>query len=435
MVADRIFRSASGKLLADQKPRTLHFGMLVDTRGEEIDQVVASIFRAPHSFTGEDVVELTCHGSAIVQREALRAAIDAGARMAGPGEFTKRAFLAGKLDLVQAEAVADLIASNSKAARRVALSQLKGGFSGRLASLHEQLLKFTSLLELELDFPDEDVEFADRTELNSLMASIIAEVDRMAASFRTGDAIRNGVPTVIVGAPNAGKSTLLNALVGDDRAIVSDIEGTTRDSIEELATISDTLFRFIDTAGIRETDDRIESLGIERTMRHIGRAQIVLLLVAPNAAQEAVMYQMRQISGMLDATWQHMVVVATKNDVGHNEWLTDDWVRSHGASCLVSLSARSGDGLGRLGDTLTRIVFGEERTDEDAMVTNVRHYEALTRASVSLGRASESLRANLSGELVAQDLHEALDSLGSIVGKVSSDDVLHSIFQHFCIGK
>ncbi len=436
-IADKIFSSSvKEKTLATQAPRTLHYGTIHATDGTDIDQVIVSIFRAPHSFTGEDVVEISCHGSVVIQRRMLQLLIEAGARMATAGEFSKRAFVNGKMDLSQAEAVADLIAAESEAARRVALSQLKGGFSDKLKELREKLVHFSSLLELELDFSEEDVEFANRTELLTLIDNISEIITHLTNSFRLGNAIKKGIPTVIVGAPNVGKSTLLNMLVGDERAIVSDIQGTTRDAIEELINIGDLTFRLIDTAGIRKTDDKIETLGIERTFRHIDRAQIIILLLdatRPLADAEA---QLKEVSQHINPSLQKLVIVINKIDVAPSTWADDAWRQTHNAAALIKISARNGQGMQALQDALTTIATnGQNINSEDIIVTNARHYEALTLALDALARVREGLGTNLSGEFVAIDLHEAIDALASITGEVSSQEVLNNIFAHFCIGK
>ena len=394
--------------LADANAGTVHFGR-IEREGEVLDEVLCSVFRAPHSFTGEDTVEIACHGSLYIQQELLRWLIDAGCKAAEAGEFTRRAFLNGKMDLAQAEAVADLISAQSKAEKDLVLSQLRGNVSGELQALRERLLHFTSLIELELDFADhEELEFADRSELKILAEEIEAKLAALMASFRTGNAIRNGIPVAIVGAPNVGKSTLLNALLGEQRAIVSDIQGTTRDTIEDTLVIDGILFRLIDTAGLRETNDTLENMGIERSRKAMEQAQIVIhLLDATNPMPLAV------------ETKGTVIEVYNKNDLVHKEGL--------------AVSAKKGE-ISSLRAELVRVARENMHTSA-VMLSNARHYEAVSRAHIAIERVQEGLQNNLSGELLSLDLQDCLAALGEVTGQITNQEVLSNIFSKFCIGK
>ncbi len=436
-IADKVFHPAgAGKPLAEQHARTLHYGTAVDAAGTVMDDVVAAIYRAPHSYTGEDAVELSCHGSRLVQRRILQSLIDAGARMATAGEFTKRAFVNGKMDLSQAEAVADMICAESEAARRVAYNQMRGGFSRQLAELRGQLVHFASMLELELDFSEEDVEFADRSELTSLIDHILQVVTRLADSFRLGNAIKDGVPTAIVGAPNVGKSTLLNALLCEERSIVSDVEGTTRDTVEESLSIADLTFRLIDTAGIRDTTDVVEAEGVRRSKAAVGKALVVILMTDAAAGPEGSAQAAREVRQFMRPDDQSLIVAINKTDVTPAEWATDRWRREVGAAAVVRMAAKEGLGVDELRQRMVEAVSGQDTVvGEDVVVTNARHYEALVAAREALLRVSAGLASGQGGELVSMDLRDATDALASITGEVSSQDVLNNIFKNFCIGK
>ena len=433
-ITSHIFTPAkSGKALADCKPYTLTFGKIHD--GEEIiDEVLVSLFRAPHSYTGEDSTEITCHGSSYILQQVLQLLIKHGCRLAGPGEYTQRAFLNGKMDLSQAEAVADLIASSSAATHRLAMSQMRGGFSKELTELRNQLLHFTSLIELELDFSDhEELEFADRTELYRLADHIEGVISRLVHSFSVGNAIKNGVPVAIIGETNAGKSTLLNVLLNEDKAIVSDIHGTTRDVIEDTTNIGGITFRFIDTAGIRETNDTIESLGIERTFQKLEQAEIVLWMIDATS-------QMNQLSGQILPRLErkHLILVFNKSDLSGTAH--SDEVLSAASSIIpdaecIFISAKKRQNTDVLQKKLIAAANLPTITQNDVIVTNARHYEALTHALEAIRRVQQGLANNLSGDFVAQDIRECIFHLSDIAGEVTNDMVLQNIFQHFCIGK
>jgi len=413
-IVDSLF--AGRKRLSEAQAGTVHHGQIV-RNGEILDEVLCSVFKAPHSFTGEDTVEIACHGSLFIQQELLRWLIDAGCRAAEPGEYTRRAFLNGKMDLSQAEAVADLIAAQSKAEKDLALSQLRGAVSSELAGLRERLLHFTSLVELELDFADhEELEFADRTELKGLAAEIENKLGALMASFRTGNAIRHGIPVAIIGAPNVGKSTLLNALLGEQRAIVSDIQGTTRDTIEDTLVLDGILFRLIDTAGLRETDDTLENMGIERSRKAAEQAQIVVYVREPNG----------------DALLNGEMVKGTVINVRNKADLLEQGARNKEQGGLL-ISAKNGE-VEPLKRELVRVAREQLQTSA-VMLSNARHYEAVTRAHEAIRRVQEGLDNNLSGELLSLDLQDCLSALGEVTGQITNQEVLANIFSKFCIGK
>ena len=424
--------AATNRELGDSKPYTLTFGRIYDG-SEVIDEVLVSLFRAPHSYTGENSTEITCHGSAYILQKVLQLLIKNGCRMAAPGEYTQRAFLNGKMDLSQAEAVADLIASSSAATHRLAMSQMRGGFSKELATLRDQLLHFTSLIELELDFSDhEELEFADRSELCQLANNIEKVIARLVNSFNVGNAIKNGVPVAIIGETNAGKSTLLNVLLNEDKAIVSDIHGTTRDIIEDTVNIDGITFRFVDTAGIRETSDTIESLGIERTFQKLDQAEIVLWMIDATNAQA----QITQLAGQLlpRCERKQLILVYNKADLVDNiqNSIPDNFPDNVQS---ITLSAKKREHIEELQRMLITSAHLPTITQNDVIVTNVRHYEALNNALEAIHRVQEGLTNNISGDFISQDIRDCIFHLSDIAGEVTNDMVLQNIFQHFCIGK
>ena len=436
-ITSRIFKPAkAGKLFNDQKPYTLTFGCIYD--GEEIiDEVLVSLFRAPHSYTGENSTEITCHGSSYILQQVMQLLIKNGCRMAQPGEYTQRAFLNGKMDLSQAEAVADLIASSSAATHRLAMSQMRGGFSKELTDLRNKLLNFTSMIELELDFSEEDVEFADRSALRKLADEIEQVISRLVHSFSVGNAIKNGVPVAIIGETNAGKSTLLNVLLNEERAIVSDIHGTTRDVIEDTINIGGVTFRFIDTAGIRETNDTIESLGIERTFQKLDQAEIVLWMIdSVNAAS-----QIEQLSEKIipRCEGKHLIAVFNKADLIEEKQKEDlltllkDFSKEYTESIFISAKQRGN--TEELQKMLINAAHLPTVTQNDIIVTNVRHYEALSKALEAIHRVQDGLDSQISGDFLSQDIRECIFFISDIAGEVTNDMVLQNIFQHFCIGK
>ena len=434
-ITNRYFRPIQGAPLAERKARTVVFGHLIGSEDAMLDEVLVTLFRAPHSYTGEDSVEISCHGSSYILQQALRLLIDGGCRLAAPGEYTQRAFLNGKMDLSQAEAVADLIASTSAATHRLALSQLRGGFSKELATLRDKLLHLTSLMELELDFSDhEELEFADRSELSQIADEIERVISRLAHSFNVGNAIKNGVPVAIIGETNVGKSTLLNALVGEERAIVSDIHGTTRDVIEDTVNLRGITFRFIDTAGIRQTTDVVESIGIERTYQKMQQASIVLWMIDASLSSEANSEFKIQHSELIED--KPLLLLFNKADritPEEREALLQSY--AHVDAPKLFISAKEHLGLDALESHLVEAAALPDISQSDVIVTNARHYEALTHALDSIHRVQDGLQMQLSGDFVSQDLRECIHHLSDIVGEVSTDSVLQNIFKHFCIGK
>ena len=436
-----MFVSVSGKQLSAAKPNTLHYGEIKDKDGHTIDDVLVSVFRAPHSYTGEDSTEISCHGSRYILQQVLQRLIEVGCRQAEPGEYTRRAYMNGKMDLSQAEAVADLIASTNKATHQMALSQLKGHFSSELTVLREKLLKMTSLLELELDFSDhEELEFADRSELRALAVEIEKKITTLAHSFETGNALKQGVPVAIVGKTNVGKSTLLNRLLHEEKAIVSNIHGTTRDVIEDTTLIDGITFRFIDTAGIRKTDDVVENIGIERTYQKMEEAKIVIWLLdaQPTEAEIEDMKEKNQGKKLLmvfnkidEISFDKAVLSSDENSqTSSSISLSDENVS------ILNISARTGENVSDLEQALVKAADIPEITENDVIVTSARHYEALLRADESLSRVLESMDMGMSGDIIAEDLKMVLEELGEITGgQISSQETLNNIFKHFCIGK
>lgn len=436
-IVDTLFRpNGHGLPLSQRRTHTLAYGEIYSHEGELLDQVVVSLFRAPHSYTGEDTVEISCHGSTYIAQHITQALIHSGCRGAAPGEFTRRAFANGRLDLSQAEAVADLIASRSAAAHRVAMNQMRGGFSRELADLRARLLQFVSLVELELDFSEEEVQFADRQQLLNLARDIETVITRLADSFSRGNAIKNGIPTIIIGETNAGKSTLLNRLLREERALVSDIHGTTRDTVEDLIDLQGITYRLIDTAGIRETNDTVENMGIERTFAKLAQADIVLWLIDGTRPDDH-MHDLAQriVPQCKDKTLFALInktdlltpeQVATKKQLLSTLGIPDEHI--------LPISAKND----RTVDTLENAIVSLARdgeTTSDTIVTNVRHYEALVRAREAIQRAIQGIIANYPGDLLSQDIRETMHHLGEITGEITTDEILGNIFKNFCIGK
>lgn len=426
-----IFTPASIK--ASLKPNQSILGTIT-LEGDPIDDVLVVYYKAPHSYTGEDIVEISCHGSLYIQQKLLKVLIDKGAIPAKPGEFTQRAFLNGKLDLSQSEAVADLISASSAAAHKVAMNQMRGGVSNEIQVLRDKLLQFTSLLELELDFSEEDVEFADRKELQQLISGVKTLLEKLVSSFQTGNAIKNGVPVSIIGNTNVGKSTLLNLLLNEEKAIVSDIAGTTRDAIEDTITIQGILFRFIDTAGLRETKDTVESIGVERTHEKIKQANIILLLVDANDSIKEIMIQVKQIKTQPD---QEIIVLLNKIDtlnVNEATTMTTE-LKSILSYPVLPISAKKHKHIEDLIKQIITSAHLQSIEQNDVVITNMRHYEALSHALENLKRAEKGLNEGLSSDLVALDIRHVLHYLGEVTGEITTDEILGNIFSKFCIGK
>ncbi len=471
-VVSSLVRCAPGREIVMAPGYSVRFGRIYAEDGSLLDEVLVSVFRAPHSYTGEDSAEISCHASKYIVDNVLGLLVEAGVRPAEPGEFTRRAYLNGKMDLAQAEAVADLIAARSAAAHHMALSQLKGGFSKELRQMRGKLLNIVSLMELELDFGEEEVEFADRSELDALVNEVTAHIGRLISSFRLGNVLKNGIPVAIVGETNTGKSSLLNVLLGEERAIVSDIQGTTRDTVEETMNVGGLMFRFIDTAGIRQTDEAVERIGIERTFRKLEEAAVVMVM--SDAGRGGVPGGVGDVMGRLDASRQKVIFVLNKIDlqgaaparadvagsdsrvasvgttgvasggVGGTPSIFADAMSRIESECLehgfrnvpvVCISAKTGEGLDLLRNALTDVSAEYSVSAEDTIVTNARHIDALTNAHAALNRVSDGLRTGLPSDLLSQDIREALYHLGSIVGEISTDEILGNIFKNFCIGK
>jgi tRNA modification GTPase len=428
-----VFKSIKNKDLKQQKTHTLHLGHIID-EGKTLDEVLISIFKGPNSYTGENTIEISCHGSTYIQQQIIQLLLRKGCRMANAGEFTLRAFLNGKLDLSQAEAVADLISSDNEASHQIAMQQMRGGFSNEIAKLREELLNFASLIELELDFAEEDVEFADRTQFHELLNRIEFVLKRLIDSFAVGNVIKNGIPVAIVGEPNVGKSTLLNALLNEERAIVSDIAGTTRDTIEDELVIGGVGFRFIDTAGIRETKDVVESIGIQKTFEKIEQAQVVLYLVdgfelMADGALDTLIVALNKTQNQYPQ--KKILIIINKKDLiskkittAINEQLT-----------TIFISAKNKEGIDELKNTLLSFVNTGALRNNETIVTNTRHYDSLLKALDEIQKVKFGLESNLSSDLMALDIKEALYHFGLITGQVTNDELLGNIFANFCIGK
>ncbi len=442
-IAANVFISVSGKDLTKQKTHTIHLGHIV-SNGKTYDQVLVSVFKNPNSYTGEDVVEISCHGSTFIQQQIIQLLLRNGAKMAQPGEFTLRAFLNGKLDLSQAEAVADLIASDNEASHQIAMQQMRGGFSNEIANLRQELLNFASLIELELDFAEEDVEFADRTQFKDLLNRIEFVLKRLIDSFAVGNVIKNGIPIAIVGEPNVGKSTLLNALLNEERAIVSDIAGTTRDTIEDELVIEGIGFRFIDTAGIRDTTDHVESIGIKKTFEKIEQAQVVLYLV--DSSQLSVVGSQLSVEKLksdieqIKNKYPHktLLTIINKKDLLSAEMITKlekELTTDNGQQQTLFISAKQNIGIDELKQTLLSFVNTGALRNNETIVTNSRHYDSLLKALEEIQKVKWGLESNLSSDLMAIDIREALYHFGEITGEVTNDELLGNIFANFCIGK
>ena len=431
--ADAVFKSPSDRKLEDQPANTVHFGRIYN-ENELLDEVMVAVFHAPHSFTGEESVEISCHGSVFIQQKLVELLLSRGARMAKPGEFTQRAFKNGKMDLSQAEAVADLISSYSKNTHRIALNQMRGGFASKLKDIRVKLLDFVSLIELELDFSEEDVEFANRDKLSELTIDIEKEISVLVKSFQLGNAIKNGIPVAIIGETNVGKSTLLNLLLNEEKAIVSDIHGTTRDVIEDTVNIEGITFRFIDTAGIRETSDVVESLGIERTFQKINQASLVLWMIDLTSTVSQIEASASSIVPKLKD--KKVMLLFNKSDKLSGEELEE---KKHLLQKLTAdrlyISAKSGQNISELRTHLLKVAQIPQIGENDVVVTNLRHYEALTKALTAIRRVEKGLDLQITSDFLSQDIRECMFYLGEITGQISTDEILGNIFSKFCIGK
>lgn len=433
-LTDSVFNSPNGKKLIDQQPNTIHFGQIIKD-SSVLDEVLISIFKAPHSFTGEDVVEISCHGSVFIQQNILQLLISEGASLAKPGEFTQRAFVNGKMDLAQAESVADLISSTSASTHRLAMNQMRGGISNKLSELRTDLLNFVSLIELELDFSEEDVEFADRSNLKNIVLKIESHIEKLADSFRIGNAVKTGIPVAIIGETNAGKSTLLNQLLQDEKAIVSEIHGTTRDVIEDTINIHGLTFRLIDTAGIRDTMDEIESIGIERTFRKLEQASIVLWIIDSTIDDDHIKELFDKISPYI--TDQKLIMVFNKIDLVGCGIVMDKkrTILQNEIPDRIFISAKYEEGIADLQNKLVEAANIPQIGEQDVIITNMRHYQALRNAQASIHRVVDGLNADISSDFLAQDIRECMHYLGEITGQISTDEILVNIFSKFCIGK
>ncbi|MEA4917972.1 tRNA uridine-5-carboxymethylaminomethyl(34) synthesis GTPase MnmE [Proteiniphilum sp.] len=432
-LTDRIFHSPSGKKLDEVAANTVHFGKVM-ADDEVLDEVLVTVFRAPHSFTGEESVEISCHGSVYIQQRIIELLLANGARLARAGEFTRRAFRNGKFDLSQAEAVADLISSSSRASHRVAMNQMRGGFAKKLSDLRDKLLQFVSLIELELDFSEEDVEFANRQQLYLLTREIEQEIDKLVNSFRLGNVIKSGIPVAIIGETNAGKSTLLNLLLNEERAIVSDIHGTTRDVIEDVMNIGGVTFRFIDTAGIRQTSDTIETMGIERTFQKIEQASIVLWMIDLTTSKEKIESLAESI--VPKTVEKHLILLFNKADLVSEEQRTNiENILPEIGNDRLFISVKQQYNTALLQELLVKAAAIPAISEEDVIVTNLRHYEALNKALETILRVKEGLEIGITHDFLSQDIRECMFHIGEITGQISTDEILGNIFSKFCIGK
>jgi tRNA modification GTPase len=436
-ICEKIFYPSDWNIkLVDLKGFTVVYGE-IRSADEVIDEVLLTVFRAPHSYTGENSIEISCHASQYIVRKILELLINHGAVTAKPGEFTQRAFFNGKMDLSQAEAVADIIASKTSSSHKIALNQMRGGFSAEISGLRKELLNFASLIELELDFGEEDVEFADRKELKSIIIRVKELADKLAGSFKLGNVLKNGVPVAIVGKPNSGKSTLLNALLMEERALVSEIPGTTRDTIEDTIVIEGVEYRFIDTAGLRETSDILEIMGIKKTHEKIDQASVILLIDEITDSAESINKRVQAIREMIRESEKRLIILINKTDIASEDQQTElkRKLNLEDKETLLFISAKEKSGLEDLRLRLREVVVKEKLSSDDVIITNLRHYEALLRVSESLGRVISGLEDQLPEDLIAIDIRQAIHYLGEVTGEITSDEILGNIFRNFCIGK